>query len=489
LARFGLLAPASGVERGASGLFAPFSAFFPIAFPFLRLGFFNVRARFREIQFDGLVGLTHNYAGLSPGNLASLAHEGQTSNPKAAALQGLSKMRLLRRLGVAQAVLPPHERPKLTSLRALGFSGRDEDVIAAAARDGGVYLRLCSSASAMWAANAATVTPSSDSLDGLVHFTPANLQSMFHRAIEAPTTLRVLRAIFAGPPFVVHEPLPCGGGGYGPFSDEGAANHLRLQSPLGAANVFAWGRSTWAAATDPRPTRYPARQTRESAEAIARLHRLPPHATFFVQQDPDGIDAGAFHTDVLAVANGPVLLMHELAFLDADRILQDLFRVIGEELSVVRATSAELPPHHAVRSYAFNSQLVTVADGSMVLVAPEDAREDAPSRAFLERAAGMGGPIAAIHYVDVRQSMQNGGGPACLRLRVPLTDDEMTAIRANVIVDDALDQSLRAWIERHYRDRLGPDDLADPALALEGMRALDELTQLLSLGSIYDFQR
>src|SRR5579871_2761022 len=147
----------------------------------------------REHQFDGLVGPTHNYGGLSAGNVASTEHEGQVSNPRAAARQGLAKMRFVHDLGVAQAVLPPHDRPSLASLRRLGFRGSDEEVIARAAEGDGLLLRQCSSASAMWTANAATVAPSSDTADGRVHFVPANLQQMFHRSIETPTTTRILR--------------------------------------------------------------------------------------------------------------------------------------------------------------------------------------------------------------------------------------------------------------------------------------------------------
>src|ERR1700737_3835048 len=109
----------------------------------------------QEYNFDGLVGPTHNYAGLSRGNLASARHEGQVAPPKEAALQGLAKMRLVSSLGAGQAVLPPHPRPSLRTLRALGFHGSDEEVIARAATSDELLLRLCSSASAMWAANAA----------------------------------------------------------------------------------------------------------------------------------------------------------------------------------------------------------------------------------------------------------------------------------------------------------------------------------------------
>jgi len=438
----------------------------------------------RELQFDGLVGPTHNYGGLSPGNVASQTHGGQASNPRAAARQGLAKMRFVRDLGVAQAVLPPHDRPSLTALRRLGFHGSDEQVLAAAAAGDGFYLRICSSASAMWTANAATIAPSADAADARVHLTPANLQQMFHRAIEPPTTTRVLRAIFADERrFVVHDPLPGGG----QLADEGAANHARLSTSRGAAHLFAWGRCAWGAFAGPR--RYPARQTREASQALARLHRLDPARCFFPQQHPDGIDEGAFHTDVMAVGNGRFLMLHELAFVDDARLVDDLRRLLGEELFVVRATSTELPPDRAVAAYPFNSQVLTLEDGSMVIVAPEDSREDPHARAFLERVVAAGGPVRAVHYMDVRQSMHNGGGPACLRLRVPLEDTEARALSARVLLDDALHDALCAWVDRRYRDKLLPGDLADPQLAREGMTALDELTSILGVGSVYDFQR
>src|SRR5206468_2602128 len=98
------------------------------------------------------------------------------------------------------------------------------------------------------------------------------------------------------------------------------------------------------------------------------------------------------------------------------------------------------------------------------------------------------GPIAEVLTFDLRQSMRNGGGPACLRLRVPLTVRERAAIHANVFLDDALAHGLETWIMRHYRDRLAPGDLADPLLLDEMYRALDELSGLLHLPRLYDFQ-
>jgi succinylarginine dihydrolase len=306
---------------------------------------------------------------------------------------------------------------------------------------------------------------------------------MFHRAIEAPTTTRVLRAIFADAArFVVHDPLPGGG----QLADEGAANHTRLETSHGAAHLFAWGRSAWGAFAGPR--RYPARQTREASLALARLHCLEAARCLFPQQHPDGVDAGAFHTDVLAVGSGRFFMFHELAFVDDTRLVDDLRRSLGDELFVVRATAGELPPESAVAAYPFNSQVLALDDGTMAIVAPEDSREDGYACAFLARVVASGGPVRAVHYIDVRQSMHNGGGPACLRLRVPLTDEEAGSLGAGVLLDDALYDTLAAWVDRHYRDRLVAQDLTDPMLARECMAALDELTRILRLGSVYDFQ-
>lgn len=439
----------------------------------------------REYNFDGLIGPTHNYGGLSPGNLASQSHGGKVSNPREAALQGLDKMRFVAELGVGQAVLPPHPRPSLRMLRALGFTGSDEEVITRAARDAEHLLRVTSSASAMWTANAATVAPSTDTADGRVHFTPANLTQMFHRAIEADTTHAVLRAIFADPArFDVHAPLP----GSAHFADEGAANHTRLVTPGHAAvHLFAWGRSAWQ--DIPGPTRFPARQTLESSHALARLHRLDPSQVLFPQQHPDGIDAGAFHTDVLAVGNERFFMLHELAFVDHPGLLETLRARLGPDFRAVVAGRDELPVEDAVRAYPFNSQVLSLPDGSMAIVAPVESRETPAARSFLERVVAEDTPVKAVHYLDVRQSMNNGGGPACLRQRVWLTDAEREAITAAVFYSPALHASLADWVRRHYRETLRSSDLHDPALARETMAALDELTRLLKLGSVYDFQR
>jgi succinylarginine dihydrolase len=445
----------------------------------------------REFNFDGLVGPTHNYAGLSAGNVASQSHAGQASNPQRAALQGIGKMRFVAGLGVGQAVLPPQPRPSLRALRQLGFGGpgcSDEALLAQAAGDpdaGDQLLRLCSSAAAMWTANAATCVPSADAADRRLHLVPANLTAMFHRALEAPTTTRVLRAIFADPArFEVHDPLP--GGAH--FADEGAANHTRLFGDGPAVHLFAWGRRGYGRAAAGEPERFPARQTLEASQALARLGRVDRSRALFPQQHPRGIDAGAFHTDVLAVGSGPVLLLHELAFTEPQELLARLRQLVGPSFRAVLASEAELPAAAAVKAYPFNSQLLQLPSGRFCIIAPEDAREQPQARAFLERVVAEENPVDRVHYLALRESMDNGGGPACLRQRIVLTAEEQAAVKARVFVDAPLTDELEAWVKRHYRDRLVAADLRDPALHRSCLAALDELTRILRLGSVYDFQ-
>ncbi|RFB05802.1 N-succinylarginine dihydrolase [Parvularcula marina] len=442
-----------------------------------------------EVNFDGLVGPTHNYGGLSMGNVASMSHGGEASNPKAAALQGLQKMRALMKLGLKQGVLPPHERPFVPALRKMGFfTGTDADVIAQAAKTDLALLRNMSSAAAMWTANAATVSPSADTPDKRVHFTPANLTAMAHRSIEHPLTGRVLKTYFPEETgaFAHHDAVPV----MGAMGDEGAANHGRMAASHGepGAELFVYGRSAFERLGG---WNFLPRQAGEASEAIARHHGVDDKAVY-IRQSREAIEAGAFHNDVVSVANANVLLYHEKAFespeSDFDRIRRrgdDL----GFEPIFVEVSEAEVPLSDAIRSYLFNSQLITLPDGRMALILPGEAETTTSTRTWVEQAIAGNSPIAEAHYFDLNQSMKNGGGPACLRLRVVLTDEELGKTHAPALLDEAKISALESWVEKHYRDRMTAADLADPALLTEVRTALDELSSLLDLGPIYDFQR
>lgn len=442
-----------------------------------------------EVNFDGLVGLTHNYAGLSFGNVASTSNKNAASNPQLAALQGLSKMKALHDMGFVQGILPPQERPCMATLRELGFSGRDEQILAKVAKQAPQLLANVSSASSMWVANAATVSPSADTADSKVHFTVANLNNKFHRSIEATTTRRALQAVFSSVEhFVHHAALPQ----QALFGDEGAANHNRLCRDYAAPGVelFVYGRQAWGG--DVEPQRFPARQTREASEAVARLHQLNAAQRVFIQQNPAVIDQGVFHNDVIAVSNGPVLFHHQQAFLDQARAFAELeqkLNALDSQFIPIEVPTELVAVQDAVDSYLFNSQLLTKTDGKMLIVVPEESRQNPRVWAYLQQLISSGGPIDEVKVFDLRESMCNGGGPACLRLRVVLNTSELKATNSRCLMNDQRFETLNQWVKKHYRDRLLEADLADPQLLIENRTALDELTQIMGLGSLYPFQR
>ena len=412
----------------------------------------------REINFDGLIGPSHNYAGLSLGNLASTRNAGQVSQPRAAALQGIDKMRANLALGLPQGVLLPHPRPNRPWLAELGTTFEDaEPALAANAL----------SASAMWAANAATVSPAPDTGDGRCHLTVANLRTMPHRSHEWPATLAQLCLAFGGDAFRVHAPVPAA------FGDEGAANHMRLAGAHGEAGVevFVYGVSGGA---------FPARQHIEASRAIARLHGLNPDRTIFAAQSEEAIAAGAFHNDVVAVANERVLFAHEKAFADRDALVTQLGNLVTG-FEYVEVPEAEVPLEDAVRSYLFNAQLVSPPGGEMTLVAPTECRETASVWAWIERHIAGNGPIRRVEIVDVRQSMANGGGPACLRLRVVA---DPSTVDPRFIADDAVLDHIAEVIRQHWPVEIDNAHLQQPSLIADVERARAALLTALSLSEL-----
>lgn len=394
-----------------------------------------------EINFDGIIGPSHNYAGLSPGNLAAAANAGETSHPRAAALQGIAKMRANLAMGLHQGVFLPHPRPDHGWLEALGTRYADA----------APHLRARAlSASAMWAANAATVSPAPDTADGRCHLSVANLLTMPHRSHEWPDTLRQLRLAFADPAFAVHGPVPA------PFGDEGAANHMRLAATHDAAGVevFVYGEGGGP---------FPARQHREASEAVARRHGLDPARTILARQSDRAIAAGAFHNDVVAVANGPVLLTHQDAFADPEP-LYDALRAGVPGFHLIEVPRDRVSLADAVGSYLFNAQLVTLPDGTMALVLPGEARANGRVRAWLGEMVAGNGPIRRLEVVDVRESMANGGGPACLRLRVVA---DPATVDPRFLVDDARLDRIAEVVAHHWPDAIERDRIGDPALVAQ----------------------
>jgi succinylarginine dihydrolase len=409
-----------------------------------------------EINFDGIVGPTHNYAGLSLGNLASKKNAGQTSHPRAAALQGLAKMRANVALGLTQGILLPHRRPDDAWLAALATD----------ATNAGPLWPAATSASAMWAANAATVSPAPDTQDGRCHLSVANLVTMPHRSHEWPGTLAQLELAFADDAFAVHGPVPA------PFGDEGAANHMRLCAHHGAPGVeiFVYGE-----AGGP----FPARQHRQASAAIARRHGLKD--ALFVRQSDEAIAAGAFHNDVVAVANERVLFAHEQAFADKERFFAELReRLPSVEIVEVPAEAVSL--EDAIASYLFNAQLVTLPDGGgMALILPTEAQRIGRVWSWLEALVAGNGPIRRLVPVDVRESMANGGGPACLRLRVVC---DPATVDPRFLVDDAKLDRMAAVIEAHWPESVSPAGIETLGAWPDAVKARAALLEALDLGEL-----
>jgi succinylarginine dihydrolase len=409
-----------------------------------------------EINFDGIVGPSHNYAGLSLGNIASASNAGETSYPRAAALQGLGKMRHNLALGLAQGCFVPHRRPNAFWLDRLGT----ELVLAP------THLRAQAfSASPMWTANAATVSPAPDTIDGRCYLTVANLATMPHRSHEWPETLRQLKVAFADEDHfeVIGLIPPC-------FGDEGAANHMRMCANHTAPGleIFVYGRSGGA---------YPARQHEEASRAVARLHGLDPARTLFVEQNPHAIVAGAFHNDVVAVANERVLFTHELAFADPEGTYTAIRERLPEaEIVVVPNSAVSLAD--AIKSYLFNAQLLTLPSGEQALVIPLEAWEHPRVRAWLDGHLASNGPIRKVLPVDVRQSMANGGGPACLRLRVVA---DPATVDPRFMLNEVKIARLETVIAAHWPEQIDPANLGNPALATQVIAARAALLDALEL--------
>ena len=443
-----------------------------------------------EINFDGLIGPTHNYSGLSDGNIASKKNFFSVSNPKEAALQGLKKAKILINAGLNQGLFLPHERPFIPGLKKLGFSGDNETILKSAYEYSKVLLSNFSSASSMWAANAATISPSPDTKDGKVHITPANLNTMFHRSLESDFTYTQCKLIFSDTCFVVHKPALSISG----YGDEGAANHLRISKTHEdkGFEIFVFGESAFKeeAFAEYQKTSFIKRQALEVSKSVALSHKLDRNNVFYLQQHPRAIDKGSFHNDIVSLSNENIFIAHEKAFLNRDvlnHVLKHLELEV-ENFNYIEIPDKEIPLDDIISSYLLNSQLFTNGEGEMQLILPAEVQNYENCMQWLEKLKQTS-DIKLFDFVNIKQSMMNGGGPACLRLKAILNDGEIKKVNKNFILNNKRLELIEDLIEREYRDELYPDDLKDPSLLDESRKVLDELTQIFGTGSIYEFQK
>jgi succinylarginine dihydrolase len=413
--------------------------------------------KYFEVNFDGIPGPTHLFSGLAKGNLASQINEGKISSPKKAALQSLEKIKTIFDLGIKAGVIPPQRRPLLGPLTIYGIDGSIEDQLEEVFEtDPKLYAGLFSSSS-MWTANAATVSPSPDTEDGKLHLTIANLKTNFHRSQESFKTYDIFRKSFSTPKISVNSPLA------GLSPDEGAANHLRLCEDYGekGLEVFVFGFSN--KEDLPKSKLFKARQSKEACQEIISKHGVNNHYLAF--QNPEAIDAGVFHNDVISTSNKNFFFYHEKTFFNNEKtveaISQEYKDLTGKELIKLEVKEKELNLSDVVSSYLFNSQILSPANlDGMLLFAPKECEKNDKVRKYIDSIiAKDDNPLSEVQYFDLNESMQNGGGPACLRLRVVMSETEFAEINPNLVFNDELYEKLKELINEYYPDELKAEDL------------------------------
>ena len=439
--------------------------------------------QYQEVNIDSIIGPTHSFSGLSRGNLASMKHQDQVSHPRKAALEGLNKMKDLHELGIPQLILPPHERPHLERLKDNGYTGSIESILEKLSKDNPALLKTAFSSASMWTANTVTITPSLDSQDDKIHITPANFSQTAHRQIETKFTSLLYQYLFTDPTLVTHHPpLPMH------LADEGAANHNRLTSSINqpGLNIFVYGDIT-----HENESKFPIRQSLEASQMIATQHQL--RNSFFIQQQTNSINSGAFHHDIVGVTNENVYLYHEFTYQDPNAIKEiesEFYKYYQSSLITIKIPNDCIPIEHIIESYVLNSQLVTTKDQKMVLISPEKCLEFDSVRLWIhEVIESSKNPIHKVKFIPVKESMMNGGGPACLRCRAVLSDKELQSVKPELIFDLNMYEVLVDWVTKYYRNELHFNDFLDPKFTQDCHNALDELTNILKFDSIYPFQK
>jgi len=452
-----------------------------------------------EVQFDGIIGPTHHFGGLGVGNVASLASRAKESYPRAAALEGAAKMDLVASLGIPQFFLPPLVRPNWDFLVRCGLidskqrfdRAKQVEALRRCAEESPMLLSAAYSSSFMWTANAGTFCPGTDASDGVSRLVLANLSSSLHRGMEAVERYQQFSDLFRGCEKVqVCLPIPA----VDPLRDEGAANHMRfaaphaMQSSLGL-HVFVHGIShhgishhgasnlpevrhgggavDGAGTVSSLGNSFRSRQSSLASHAVSNFMRLPVGQRIYALQSRKAIDAGVFHNDVIATSNRNLFLYHADAFENGDRIVDEILasyeKLFGEPIYSIRINADSIPLNEAVQTYLFNSQIVSLPNGGMHMVCPAHCEQSSAVRELIGSwVRDARNPICGVNYVHLNESMANGGGPACLRLRMDwptgwLTGSSMPSL-AKYRWDDGASQKIKDWIARFYPERLVFED-------------------------------
>ena len=175
------------------------------------------------------------------------------------------------------------------------------------------------------------------------------------------------------------------------------------------------------------------------------------------------------------------MLIHERAWENQAATLHRI-RARVPDLRVFQVSSRDLSLEQAVTSYLFNSQLLETSDG-WLLNAPIECADGA-ARMVVDRLE-RDGFVDRVRFNDLRQSMDGGGGPACLRLRLPLTEDEFRLLPETLMMTEERVEKLRSWVKKWYPSILRIEDLADAGFARRARKCSQALVEVLGCDRRY----
>jgi len=114
----------------------------------------------------------------------------------------------------------------------------------------------------------------------------------------------------------------------------------------------------------------------------------------------------------------------------------------------------------------------------MTLVVPSECQDNQPVWNWLQQMLAGNGPIRHVKVVDVRQSMANGGGPACLRLRVVA---DPATVDPRFMLDDAKAEAMEKVVAEFWPEQINPADIGSESLAATIRTARAQMLDLLGL--------
>ena len=369
----------------------------------------------KQVFIDTIPGPTNHFGGHAVGNIASMNSKNNILNPQKAALEWLEKVKKVAMIGGNQFVLPPQRRPLTHKKKTLTQS----DI----------------SSSFIWMANAGLFIPRIDTQLENNQFIPANMKQSEHRNIEHPFHQYWLKKILKYSKCNFHKILD--------INDEGSANSIRLWHKKNqcGVNIFVYGKPN---------ARYPIRQSKSSCEKIINITK--PRHYILLEQTKEAIDAGVFHNDVIAFGFKNTIICHEKAFSNQKQELKKLKKIftnsLNAPLNIVEIANNSLSLNAAVKTYLFNSQVIEI-NNKFELICPIEVKENPNSYKITEKWV-TNGLFNKVHFVNIKSSLKNGGGPACLRLCLYLNDNEVKKIPTKFKLDKTKYKKISKIILEHY---------------------------------------